>query len=567
MITTARRKTDMGRSLLHLSSIFGVWVFLLSSNLYALGLGDIQPHSALNQHLKANIEFTSVSLEELDKLTVTLASPEAFERMKIDRLPLLRKLYFDVVKEAVGKPYIKVSSAEPIREPFLNFLLEVSWSNGQILREYTLLLDPPVFDDIQKSVPAQEIPAVTTSTIAREDSVVRRASPRSTASGYGPTTRSDTLWKVAREMRPDNSVSIPQMMLALLDENPTAFSRHNINTLKAGHILRSPSMEVITSLSKSAAVAETNRQYQQWQQGAHSGAVSGTALQSDINELTDAGKVASTKNSSPQSQARLEIVSADKSVNEAGGFGATGENQNELSGVRQQLAIALEEAEARSQESEELRSRLTDLEKQIASIQRLITLQSDTLGTLQESTTVEPTEVTAQESTVDAPSTAESEAAVEPEAQATPAVVQPSAAVAEKSFIDSLLSDPISLALYVAAPLLVIALLVLFIRRRKQQPQGDGFDSAFGVSSAVSVPAADAAQTEAKRENSEGSVKDSDEAFDSGSFVADFSTSGASAIQAEESEIDPTPKKSCRVVSVVSSWCGWALTAYLSAID
>jgi len=113
-------------------------------NVQSLGLGEIQSKSYLNQTLDADIQLLSVDPDELDGIKVKLASVEEFKRAGIDRPFVLNSLRFKPVRLPNGKMVIRASSSDPIREPFLNFLVEVNWPKGRLLREYTVLLDPPV---------------------------------------------------------------------------------------------------------------------------------------------------------------------------------------------------------------------------------------------------------------------------------------------------------------------------------------------------------------------------------------------------------------------------------------
>ncbi|MDZ7804221.1 FimV/HubP family polar landmark protein [Thiohalophilus sp.] len=108
----------------------------------ALGFGNIKLNSALNEPLDARIELISPTDSDIDSLNVKLASEGAFTRAGIDRPHFLNGLQFEVVEQG-GENYIQIDSRESIREPFVNFLLEFSWDNGRMLREYTMLLDPP----------------------------------------------------------------------------------------------------------------------------------------------------------------------------------------------------------------------------------------------------------------------------------------------------------------------------------------------------------------------------------------------------------------------------------------
>jgi pilus assembly protein FimV len=143
---------------LRLMRILLALVFLLSSEVWAIGLGDIKLDSALNEPLRAEIELLSATPEELENLKVTLASPDTFARYGIDRPFYLQDLQFNVSSGPDGAA-IQVRSRSPITEPFLTFLVEATWSSGRLLREYTVLLDPPTYaPPAVQQAPAVEAP-------------------------------------------------------------------------------------------------------------------------------------------------------------------------------------------------------------------------------------------------------------------------------------------------------------------------------------------------------------------------------------------------------------------------
>ena len=127
-----------------LATAAAVSLALASSGAIALGLGDIEMQSALNQPMNAEIRLTSVKPGEADGMIVQLATQEAFSRAGIERSNVLKDLRFRVDPNN-GAPVIRITSNSPVVEPFLNFLLEVDWPSGRMVREYTVLLDPPVF--------------------------------------------------------------------------------------------------------------------------------------------------------------------------------------------------------------------------------------------------------------------------------------------------------------------------------------------------------------------------------------------------------------------------------------
>ncbi|MFO0335693.1 MAG: FimV family protein, partial [Pseudomonadota bacterium] len=109
---------------------------------HALGLGDIRLGSALNQPLAAEIELVGATQEELAQVRAGVASPEAFSRYGLDRPQFLSGLSFRVARDAAGRNVLELRSAQPITEPFVTLLVEVTWPRGRLIREYTVLLDP-----------------------------------------------------------------------------------------------------------------------------------------------------------------------------------------------------------------------------------------------------------------------------------------------------------------------------------------------------------------------------------------------------------------------------------------
>ncbi|MDH5786225.1 MAG: hypothetical protein OEZ16_11555 [Chromatiales bacterium] len=135
---------------------------------FAIGLGDVRLNSALSERLSAEIELLSVSPTEGKNLTVSLASQQTFDKIGLDRPALLMYLEFEVIADANGNYTIIVTSREPINEPFLDFLVEVDWKSGRVLRQYTLLLDPP--SGYSDTAPAVYTPDLSDNALASIDS-------------------------------------------------------------------------------------------------------------------------------------------------------------------------------------------------------------------------------------------------------------------------------------------------------------------------------------------------------------------------------------------------------------
>ncbi|MBW3567633.1 MAG: hypothetical protein KY410_06710, partial [Proteobacteria bacterium] len=278
----------------------------ISASALALGLGDIRLNSWLNQRLDAEIELVSAAADELESLEVRLADRAAFDRYGLDRDPFLNNLQFRVIRRSNGTAYVQITSTEPVREPFLTFLIEADWSSGRLLREYTLLIDPPTFADREQVAPQSQAPVATPAPqpVEREapitestqqsfaeqprvaesevgdivsipsldteaDQAPARAEstyPQQTSDTYGPIQRNENLWSIANRLRPDESISINQMMIALYRANPEAF-QGNINRLKAGYVLRIPRFDQVSSLSRREAFNEAKRHNEEWRAG------------------------------------------------------------------------------------------------------------------------------------------------------------------------------------------------------------------------------------------------------------------------------------------------------------
>ena len=127
------------------AAVLALLLFAVPAGVYSLGLGEIEVFSALNEPLSARIALRSATPGAFDEMSVGLASREQFARTGLDRPFVLSKLKFALVPDASGSGHIQITTKEPIAEPFLNFLVEVEWPQGTVFREYTLLLDPPVY--------------------------------------------------------------------------------------------------------------------------------------------------------------------------------------------------------------------------------------------------------------------------------------------------------------------------------------------------------------------------------------------------------------------------------------
>lgn len=292
----------------HLPRLLLLGALLSPVTLYALGLGEIRLHSALNQPFDAEIELISPTAEELAGLKVGLASPDLYSRYGIDRPQYLSQFTFSVQRTRDGRANIKVGSNRSVTEPFVTILVEASWARGRLLREYTVLLDPPVFMPSQPEAPApvttpqagtqqgrierpvaqqpQPQPEQPSEATPLPTPVERTQEPVTSASAGTPITgeynvqRNDTLWRIASGVTPGGTRrEINRTMIALFRANPAAFSG-NINRLRSGSVLRIPELADIEAISTGEATAEVARQAAEW-----SGARPSQVAQEEANRL------------------------------------------------------------------------------------------------------------------------------------------------------------------------------------------------------------------------------------------------------------------------------------------
>ena len=328
---------------------------------WALGLGDIELRSALNQPLDAEIQLVFATPDELSSLRVALASQETFDRYGLDRPAYLGEIIFDVGTDNLERSIISMSSRGPMAEPFVTLLVEASWSRGRLLREYTVLLDPPVLLPLPAAAPTVQAaqagapdvtqPAAATNRpaaapvpapvpapatlMAQPVEPVQAATP--SPGTYGPVRSAETLWSIAEQHRP-NGVTMDQMVVALYRANPQVFDG-NMNTLHLGSILRIPQLAELSEMTAAAATEEALRQAADWQTG------------------TD-------------TQARLRLVTPDSAANaDITTGGSTAAATTEIAALEGELGTALNEL-SESQRLLEIRDQqLQDLQAQLAAAQ------------------------------------------------------------------------------------------------------------------------------------------------------------------------------------------------------
>lgn len=353
----------------------------------AAGLGKLTVLSSLGQPLRAEIELTAVSAEEASELVAKLASPDAFRAANIEFNPALLSLRFEV--EARGsRQFIRITSSQAINEPFVDMLLELTWTNGRLVREYTFLLDPadlrtaqspqvaaPVSRNTRPAAPVAapaapaaapsaapsapaEAPARARAPAATQDQPRAAASQDAPSADSYAVRKGDTLGKIAGRLKPAD-VSLDMMLVALYRANPDAFAGSNMNRLKSGTILSVPDANTVKGTSQGEAhgvvvahAADFNayRNKLAGQVAAATPAKEPEAQQSQTGKIT--AQVKERPTAVTESKDQLKLSKAGDAASKAGKTGA----------VEDKIAKDRQMADA-SARVKELEKNVNDLEK------------------------------------------------------------------------------------------------------------------------------------------------------------------------------------------------------------
>jgi pilus assembly protein FimV len=465
---------------------------LLLSTAHAAGLGKLTVLSALGQPLRAEIELTSVSGDELTGLVPKLASVEAFRQANVDFNVALMSLRF-AIEQRGGRQLIRVTSQQPLNEPFIDMLLELSGPNGRLVREYTFLLDPP---DLRASQPAQVAPAPAqgatkapqassqstptappaSNSRQAAPSMRKPAQPASAADSAGGEYRvrvGDTLAGIANQYKA-NGISLDQMLVALFRANPDAFAGKNMNRLKAGEILSVPSDEIARNVGKTEArsiVVAQSADFNTYRSRL-AGHVAAAAPQKSAESAQSAsGKITAKveEKASPANESKDKLKLS-------GAMAAPG------SGAEQSAAGAVSAADRIASEKAiaEANARVKELEKNVSDLQKILELKNKSLAEQQAKAEAKPETPAAKaiDTPAAAPAAATAEAskpAMAPSVKpAAPVVAKPKrpvpapAPVPEPSFIDELTDNPLVLP-GLGVLLVGLGALGIYSARRKKQ--------------------------------------------------------------------------------------------------
>lgn len=365
--------------------VFSLGCMHASSSL-ALGLGELTMGSFLNEPLKAKVDLLNIGGLHEDQIKIRLATKEDFERMGVDRAYFLTSISFDVTFDQQGQARIVITSEDPVLEPYLDFIVEARWPSGRLLREYTVLIDLPLFDESNPVISATERVAevegvsVTTESEKKTDGAAASSGTRvdvGRKSTLGPgemperdynaaasdtplsgrrymISRDDTLWEIARDSKPSGA-TIHQTMLDIQRMNPKAFIDDNINRIKAGYIIYLPTPDEISSDDLAAALAEVRQQNDDWEAGRASKPIA---------------------SSGPSLRISVDPVEEDASASSGS------DNANDYTPAAS--AADAEDQEKSALERQEMAGKIASMEEQVETLQRIVSLKDDQIAALQE---------------------------------------------------------------------------------------------------------------------------------------------------------------------------------------
>lgn len=325
-------KTDMKKptpqwALREIAAVAAVAAALMAApSAWALGLGRLSVQSALGEALRAEIDVTSLTPEEGSNLRVAVAPPDSYRVAGIDYNAVLPATEVSLQRRADGTPYLRIISSRTVQEPFVDLILELSWPSGKLLREYTLLFDPPSakvpaaaptapvvtapapVPRASVAAPAPVAPALAAAPAPTPSAPVKTAASDVPAAAPAPrlpletngsngdagspyqVRGGDTLSGIARKLAPEG-VSLDQMLVSLYQNNGKAFVGNNMNRLRSGVVLNVPTAEQAAGVDRREARRVILAQSADFD--AYRRRLAGAVVAQDKPEATgsDAGKV------------------------------------------------------------------------------------------------------------------------------------------------------------------------------------------------------------------------------------------------------------------------------------
>ncbi len=346
-------------------------VMALPVSAIALGLGRLTVQSGLGQPLSAKIELTAAQKDELDSLRARIADPSVYRDNSVPYVGALARARVTLEQGSNNVPYLKITSAQAVNEPYLDLIVELSWATGRVVRDYTFLLDPPGAAEMQAAVePASPVRAEAAPT--RAGRAARRAAEAPEANtarvaGTYTVKRGDTLSRIAGEFKPAD-VSLEQMLVAVFRSNESAFDGKNMNRLRSGQIITIPQGDQVAPVPQPDAVKVVKVQAADWR--AYRDRVAAAAPASDATgaRQTSSGKIGTAvEDQTGAAQPGRDQLRVSREAGKGGGTGAA----------------SVEDAAAKDKALREANSRVAELEKTVRDLQRAAELRNQTMAELQ----------------------------------------------------------------------------------------------------------------------------------------------------------------------------------------
>jgi pilus assembly protein FimV len=450
-----------------------VWAMLFASGAAsAAGLGKLTVQSALGQPLRAEIELLSVSKEELADISARIASHDAYKQARIDRVEALSNLRFAVDQRANGQPVIRITSSTGVADPFLDLLIELNWSSGRVIREYTILLDPVADAKPAETAKPMAIPEAGRNGEPRQaaSAEVQKAktlapAPAPAAAGprrYGPVRSGETLRAIAGKVKPAE-VSLEQMMVGLYQANKGAFSNDNMNWLKRGQVLNVPEPGKVMATAPREAARTVRGHAVEWHAYRRKLAeMAGAVPQAE--EKPAAGKITplAEEKAAPAPAAPKDVLKLSKGEPGTGAGKADAKTQERLQTLEEEVA-------AKSRALQEAQDRVGQLERTVRDMQKLLELKAQEAAKVPAPAPVQAV-VPPEPPKVETPAPAPVPPAPVAQQQPAPAPAPlPAAADSSSSWISTFISNPLYIGGLVAALLLSALLWMMMVGSRRRQ--------------------------------------------------------------------------------------------------
>lgn len=390
---------------------------------FAAGLGKLTVMSTLGQPFRGEIDLLAVDKKDLGSIRARFASFEAFKEAKIERVSVLSAMRFSVEQKKNGEPYLKITSTKPVDEPFLDMLIELDWPAGRLVREYTILLDPPGYGAQQAETSPVAVPVVKPVSAAPAQAAAVAAQPADAPSGaekpeirasipsdqklrakeeakaeiagegkpakeaYGPVRKGENLSGIASALKPEG-VSLEQMLVALFQSNKQAFSGNNMNRLKAGQILRVPEAGQVEELKANEAAKQVRAHSTDWhayRQKLAAAVAEAKPAQEDAARQAVSGKITTAveDKATAAKESATDVLKLSKSEGMGGAKPGAAVGGKDMQAMKGQIQAMHEEATAKEKAIHEANQRISDLEKNIKEMQKLLELKNQSLSDLQ----------------------------------------------------------------------------------------------------------------------------------------------------------------------------------------